>query len=74
MQQNQEMIDYLKNHSNVARIETVDTGGGELADIITLLSGVAIVVTTDCMVAYMKGKDAFYAAMNGESVEYTVIY
>jgi hypothetical protein len=58
----------------VVAVETVDTGGGEPVDIITLASGMAITITEDCMVVYPGGKEAFYAALNGDIVQHSVIY
>ena len=48
---------------NITKIETENTGGGSMVDIITLWNGKVIVISEDYVAAY-QSKEAFYESSN----------
>lgn len=58
----------------ITSTETADTGGHCLVDIINLQSGACIVISEDTAILYYGGKEAFYASLDGDIVEYKSLY
>jgi hypothetical protein len=48
---------------NITKIETENTGGGCMVDILTLWNGKVIVISEDYVAAY-QSKEAFYESSN----------
>jgi uncharacterized protein YlzI (FlbEa/FlbD family) len=48
---------------NITKIETENTGGGSMVDIITLWNGKVIVISEDYAAVY-QSKEAFYESSN----------
>jgi hypothetical protein len=53
---------------NITKIETENTGGGTMVDILTLWNGKVIVVSEDYVGVY-KSKEAFYESSNLDTVD-----